>query len=87
MACYYYSALLVYGLLGARREGLGAALCALAAVTGLIGKFTSFYDVRFFLISVAVVGFVCAATASVAIWPMTRTRPFVGDQTAHSQPC
>jgi hypothetical protein len=72
MACYYYSALLVYGLLGARREGLGAALCALAAVTGLIGKFVWSNDVRFFLISVAVLGFVCAATTSVAIWPMTR---------------
>jgi hypothetical protein len=72
MACYYYSALLVYGLLGARREGLGAALCALAAVSGLIGKFVWSDDVRYFLISVAVLGFVCAATASVAIWPMTR---------------
>ena len=87
VACYYYSALLVYGFLGARREGLGAALCALAAVTGLIGKFMSFNDVRFFLISAATVGFVCAATASVAIWPMTRTRLFVGDQTAHRQHC
>jgi hypothetical protein len=85
VACYYYSALLVYGLLGARREGLGAALCALAAVTGLIAKFVSSYDVRFFLISGAVVGFVYAAAASVAIW--TRTRPFVGDQMAHRQHC
>jgi len=85
--CYYYSVLLVYGLLGARREGLGAALCALAAVTGLIGKFVWSNDLRFLLISVAVVGFVCAATASVAIWPMTRTRPFVGDQPVHGQHC
>jgi hypothetical protein len=53
----------------------------------LIGKFVSSYDVRCFLISGAVVGFVFAATASVAIWPMTRTHPFVGDQPAHEQHC
>jgi hypothetical protein len=27
VAGYYYSVLLVYGILGARREGLGTALC------------------------------------------------------------
>lgn len=53
----------------------------------MIGKFVWSYDVRFFLMSVAAVGFVYAATASVAIWPMTRTRPFVGDQPAHGEHC
>ncbi len=85
--CYYYSVLLVYGFLGPRREGLGAALCALAAVTGLIGKFVWSNDMRYLLISVAVVGFAWAATASVAIWPMTRTHPSVGDQPALGQHC
>jgi hypothetical protein len=74
VACYYYSVLLVYGLLGARREGLGAALCALAAATGLIGKFVWSSDVRFALISAATVAFVCVATASVAVRPMTQAR-------------
>ena len=78
---YYYSVLLVYGFLGARREGLGAALCALAAVSGLIGKFVWSDDVRFTLISAATVGFVCMATASVAVRPMTRSCPVLRDQT------
>ena len=78
---YYYSVLLVYGFPGARREGLGAALCALAAVSGLIAKFLWSDDLRFTLISAATVGFVCVATASMAVKPMTRPRPFVRDQT------
>ena len=67
MGSYYYSVLPMFGFLGARREGLGAALCALAAVSGLIAKLVCSTDVRYMLMSAATLGFVVVATAGVAM--------------------
>lgn len=65
-ACYYTAFLAAWGLLWLRRESVGAALCALAAVEAAIGALLVEPDDAFAATSVAVLAFVGAATWLVA---------------------
>jgi len=65
-ACYYSAILAAWGLLWLRRESVGAALCALAAVEAAIAALLPEPDDAFAATSVAVLVFVAGATALVA---------------------
>ena len=73
-ACYYAAFLAAWGLLWLRREGVGVALCALAAVEGALAALLPEPDDAFAATSVAVLAFVALATALVAA-PRARAAP------------
>ena len=69
-ACYYYSIMLAYGLMGDRREGIGAALCALSAVGGLMGMLVMQNDELYALLSVITLVFILGATVALGRHPL-----------------
>jgi hypothetical protein len=73
-ACYYGAFLAAWGLLWLRREAVGAALCALAALEGAIAALLPEPDDAFAATSVAVLAFVAFATWLVAT-PRARAAP------------
>ena len=66
MSNYYFGLLLGFGLLGYRREGIGAALCGLSAVSWFIEWSGRQVDETYTAISIAAVAFVLATTAWMA---------------------
>jgi hypothetical protein len=68
MSNYYYGVLLGFGLLWDRREGIGAALCGLSALTWWIGWTWQQNDETYTWVSLATLVFVLAATCLLA-WP------------------
>jgi hypothetical protein len=66
ITCYYYSIFLAYAFLWTERQLLGAALCAVASVSAVIGLTTEWADVRYTLISLAFVVFVVLCTVAFA---------------------
>jgi hypothetical protein len=79
LTCYYYSVLLAYGLVGDRRQGIGAALCALSAVGGVMGMLKLWDDALYALLSVASLVFVLVTTIALG------RRPFVELDRARSR--
>ncbi len=73
-ACYYAAFLAAWGLLWLRREAVGVALCALAALEGAIAALLPEPDDAFAATSVAVLAFVALATWLVAT-PRARAAP------------
>jgi len=73
LTCYYYSILLAFGFLWGKREAIGSALCALAAVTGFLSTALGWSDEKFTAMSVAVIAFVAFATVSLAKGPSARS--------------
>jgi hypothetical protein len=73
-ACYYAAFLAAWGLLWLRREAVGVALCALAALEGAIAALLPEPDDAFAATSVAVLTFVALATGLVAA-PRARAAP------------
>jgi hypothetical protein len=69
LTCYYYSFFTVAAFLGEEREEIPIGLLLLSALTGVIGLATHFNDVRYYLESMAVVGFTLWAT-----WRFARLR-------------
>jgi hypothetical protein len=69
LTSYYYAILLVYGLLGDRREGIGAALCALSAAGGLVPAIAPGDDERYAVLGALTVLFVVGATVALARRP------------------
>jgi hypothetical protein len=67
--CYYYSILSVYGLIGNRREGIGAALCALSAAGAVMGMFAFYDDELYALLSAATLLFIVGATIALGRHP------------------
>jgi hypothetical protein len=65
-ACYYAALLAAWGLLWLRREAVGAALCTLAAVEGLLALLLVEQDDAFAATSVAALVFVAFATGWMA---------------------
>jgi hypothetical protein len=72
LSSYYYSAFLAFGLLWAVRRGPGVGLALLAVATNLLAGFYPASDARFAVQSLAVVSFVVAVTAALAL---ERERP------------
>lgn len=73
ITCYYYSVLLVYGLLARRAgEALALAVSALAAATHLIALLWDWYDEIFTWMSLLIVVFVVLVTAG---WSRLRVTP------------
>lgn len=68
--CYYYSIMLAYGLVGDRREGIGAALCALSAVGGVMGMLVTQDDELYSLLSVITLAFILGATVALGRHPL-----------------
>jgi hypothetical protein len=66
LTCYYYAALLAYGLLWSEREGIGVALCALSAAGWLAASTWHDLGDLHAVSSLAVVAFVVYATARFA---------------------
>jgi hypothetical protein len=66
MANYYYAVLLGFAFLWERREGIGAALCGLSALTWWIDWIWDQPDEIYTWVSLATVVFVVAATGSLA---------------------
>jgi hypothetical protein len=73
-ACYYSAFLAAWGLLWLRREAVGIALCALAALEGGIAALLPEPDDAFAATSIAVLAFVACATWLVAT-PRARATP------------
>jgi hypothetical protein len=67
LTCYYYSVMLGFALLWARREEIGVATCVTSALTCLIPSLIWWDDVRFTVVSGVMVALVVAATAWMAI--------------------
>ena len=67
LSSYYYSAFLAFGLLWAVRRAPGVGLALLAVATNLLAGFYPAADARFAVQSLAVVSFVVAITAALAL--------------------
>lgn len=70
LACYYYSFLLLWGLLTERREGIGAGLCALSAAGGLLGLVVPWEDELYALLSLATLLFLAGALVALGRRPL-----------------
>lgn len=68
--CYYYAILSAYGLIGDRRDGIGAALCALSAAGGLLAMFPLYADELYALLSAITLLFVVGATIALGRRPL-----------------
>jgi hypothetical protein len=66
MSNYYFAVLLPFGLLWLRNEGVGAALCALSALSLILGTMIPQLDELYAWISLATLVFVLGATAAFA---------------------
>jgi hypothetical protein len=62
VSSYYYSFLLLFGLLGWRRPAIGSALCVLAAATHAVPYALEHFDERFTATSVLILAFVVFAS-------------------------
>jgi hypothetical protein len=69
LTCYYSAILVTYALLWHRHAAVGVALCGLSALGWLLVERFLFFDAIFAWISLATVGFVVFASASVARAP------------------
>jgi hypothetical protein len=65
LQCYYYAALLVFGLLWTRRESIGVALCGLAAYWGVVKMLSDSFDVVYVWFSLGAVAFVVYAAVAL----------------------
>jgi hypothetical protein len=68
--CYYYAILAAYGLIGDRREGIGAALCALSASGGVMAMFPLYVDELYALLSAVTLLFIVGATIALGRHPL-----------------
>ena len=70
--CYYYSIMLAYGLVGDRREGIAAALCALSAAGGVVGMLVDQNDEVYALLSAVTLAFILGATVALGRHPIEK---------------
>jgi hypothetical protein len=68
--CYYYAILAGYGLVGDRREGVGAALCCLSAAGAVMAMFSFYPDELYALLSAVTLLFIVCATISLGRHPI-----------------
>jgi len=68
--CYYYAILSAYGLIGDRRNGIGAALCALSAAGGGLALLALYADELYALLSAITLLFIVGATIALGRRPL-----------------
>ncbi len=77
LQCYYYAAFLVFGLLWSRNEGIGVALCGLAAYWGVVQMLSDTWDIVYVWYSLGAIVFVVFAAVA-----LLRSEPGVAEASA-----
>jgi len=70
ISSYYYSFLLVFGLVGWWRPAIGIALCLLAVLTQAVPLLFSYFDDRYTATSVLILAFIGFASVALARRPL-----------------